>query len=282
MFERILVPVDVGPPGAAFQVAEALAGRVGGRVVAVVVERPGAADGRREADAAASAAAAGCQVDDVEVRPARDVASGILAASATPGSLLCLTTYAGGAEGAQVVHAVSDQVLRRTTRPVLAVGPRVVTDPRPTFSEVVACVDDLVLARHVAPSLATWATGLGAEPRLVQVVDPTAELGESPGSGGAAGVSGSGESAEAAAARRLADELHARGIGATLHLVRDRDPADAILRFAEPLRGPVVVIASHSRSRLRRAALGTVARRVTGRSSHPVLVVPTGPFLGIE
>jgi nucleotide-binding universal stress UspA family protein len=55
-----------------------------------------------------------------------------------------------------------------------------------------------------------------------------------------------------------------------------------ILRFTDRLSGPVVVIASHGRSSLRRVALARVAMDVARRSLHPVLVVPAGPFVGVE
>ena len=64
------------------------------------------------------------------------------------------------------------------------------------------------------------------------------------------------------------------GLNANWQTVSDADPASGILRFASGLPGPVIVMASHGRTGLRRLALGSVTLDVLGRSPHPVLVVP--------
>ncbi|KEA64548.1 Universal stress protein family 3 [Marinobacterium lacunae] len=55
--------------------------------------------------------------------------------------------------------------------------------------------------------------------------------------------------------------------------VKEGKPADLILSEAKRLKADLIVMASHKRSRLERSVLGSVATKVVGRSTTPVLVI---------
>jgi nucleotide-binding universal stress UspA family protein len=70
-------------------------------------------------------------------------------------------------------------------------------------------------------------------------------------------------------------EAEALGIITQVSVAYGSDPAHAILQAAERMDVDVIVLASHGRSGLRRAVVGSVAEAVARRSSRPVLVVHT-------
>lgn len=65
-----------------------------------------------------------------------------------------------------------------------------------------------------------------------------------------------------------------KGSGVSYHcLVKEGKPVEAILSEATRLGIDLMVMASHKRRRLERAALGTVTHKVVARSDIPVLVI---------
>lgn len=55
--------------------------------------------------------------------------------------------------------------------------------------------------------------------------------------------------------------------------VKEGKPADEILKEAKRHKADLIVMASHKHSRLERTVLGSVANKVVGRSTVPVLVI---------
>ncbi|GGC03868.1 universal stress protein [Marinobacterium zhoushanense] len=55
--------------------------------------------------------------------------------------------------------------------------------------------------------------------------------------------------------------------------VKEGKPADMILSEAKRVKADLIVMASHKHSRLERTVLGSVANKVVGRSTIPVLVI---------
>jgi nucleotide-binding universal stress UspA family protein len=71
---------------------------------------------------------------------------------------------------------------------------------------------------------------------------------------------------------RLARHLDRHGVEATLHDVRSRDPADAIIAEASAIEADMIVIGAYGHSRLREWALGGVTRDLLLRSPLPLLL----------
>jgi nucleotide-binding universal stress UspA family protein len=71
---------------------------------------------------------------------------------------------------------------------------------------------------------------------------------------------------------RLARHLDRHGVKATLHDVRSRDPADAIIAEASAIEADMIVIGAYGHSRLREWALGGVTRDLLLRAPVPLLL----------
>jgi nucleotide-binding universal stress UspA family protein len=126
---RIVVPLDFGEPAdRALPVARALGDQIGARLCAVVVTSPGIPEQSDRGEARWHARRSGCRLDEVVLRTDDDVVAGILAAASPPDTLLCLAASARPAAVSLVARSVSEQVMIRSDRPVLAVGPAVALD----------------------------------------------------------------------------------------------------------------------------------------------------------
>lgn len=72
---------------------------------------------------------------------------------------------------------------------------------------------------------------------------------------------------------RTCTRLAAKGFRASGHVVLGLDPADAIVRFAGEQHASLICLATHGRTGLRRALLGSAAERVVRIADCPVLLV---------
>jgi nucleotide-binding universal stress UspA family protein len=181
-----------------------------------------------------------------------------------PASMICMATHGRSGIGEAVLGSVASSVVRAAETPVMLVGPHV-TLPSPT-SEVLVAVDDRLTAAAITPAASALAAGLSVPITVIEVIaPPPLPLGpegdrvESPGEGAAL----------AAAAAALAQ----LGQDAGQELVQDPDPSRAIIDVARKLPASVVVMGTHARRGLGRAALGSVAMRVVHRAPCPVLVL---------
>ena len=68
-------------------------------------------------------------------------------------------------------------------------------------------------------------------------------------------------------------DADSRGILTNVSVLEDRSAADAILQGTLRVDADVVALASHGRSGLKRAVLGSVAEEVARRAPRPVLLV---------
>ena len=269
MFERVVVPLDLGPPAdRALPVAQAVARRLGARLDALMLTSRGVDPRDDEREARWHARSVGCELDGVELRTDEHVVEGILAVAGGPRTLLCLATHAHGAAADLVLHSVSEQVLRRAPAPVLAVGPRTVVASPPRLDAIVCCIGaDVALARRLLPVVVEWSRHLGCDPALLHIAAP-----------GPGPPSDASEDRATSAVLHLTRELWAQGVKATWEAVSGTDPVAGIVRYASDLPGAIVVMASHGRTGLRRLALGSVTLAVLAHLPHPVLVVPRTPI----
>jgi nucleotide-binding universal stress UspA family protein len=261
--DQIVVPLDFGS-GAdrALPVARALADQLGARVGVVVVTDP-APGGFSDVDEARwHGRHAGCRIDDVTLRTDEDVVAGILAAVSSR-SLLCLATNAPGAVVDLALRSIGEQVLCRSSAPVLAVGPSVAVEAPPTVEHLLCCVDDEPAVTEVLlDAAAQWSDIVGGDVHLVRVVPRPAHDDRD-------AVLGARESLDAVVRR-----LWARGVAATSGIVVADDVGEGIVRTAATHPGAVAMLATHGRSGLRRLRFGSVALDVVRDSPVPVLVVP--------
>jgi nucleotide-binding universal stress UspA family protein len=260
MYESIVVPMDLStphPPSVGF--AEAIAGRCGAAIRLVTVSPPGI--DHRDDELALEKLTEYVDGYDVrsEVIGSDDVAGAVLAAAAGD-SLLCLETHARGPLAGLVLGSVAADVLRRTARPVLLVGPS--ARPDPALERVEVCIDGPDAAAALGPVATEWALRFRLWPRLVSVWVPGA-LHRFPHA-----------AAAGALLEKTADEF-AEQLRLDIEWEVLRAPAapGAIVDDAERHLASVVMLAVRPHRRLQRA-LGSVAMAVAHATSAAVLAVP--------
>lgn len=142
---------------------------------------------------------------------------------------------------------------------VVAIGPNVPAATEP-ITKVMACVDASSFSENVVAEAAGWARALGAQLWMVEVVDPKVVP---VGAGGQ----------ESSYVHRLAKELRDSGLDLEWEVLHDDRPGRAIATYAAAQPGTLVALATHGRSGLRRAVVGSVAGDVLHSATVPVVVL---------
>jgi nucleotide-binding universal stress UspA family protein len=260
MRQSVLVPLDFGlEADRALPIAESLARRIGARLDVVSVTSPGIDPVHDMLEARAHARAMGVDISEINVRHDADVVGGVLRMAAEDDAVVCCAIHARGHLGEWLFRSVSADLVRRSTTPLVLVGPEVAIEPRPTFTEILACIRGSSLTPRIASTAATWSRLLHAKVRLLDVVDEQADM---PGAW--------------EPTKRLATTLTHLGVETMPEVLVAHDPADAILHTAGYLGGPLVILGAHDHAEtdLDHPALGRVSLEVVRRSPDPVLVVP--------
>jgi nucleotide-binding universal stress UspA family protein len=177
-----------------------------------------------------------------------------------PRTLVCMRTHARSGVGDAVVGSIAEEVLRRTTAPIVLLGPH--RRRRELAGPVLVPVDGSPEAETVLPLAKGWAEALGSEVELVTVVRSDAP--------GAAEVA-SGDVRESGYVEGLARD---QGLE-RWEVLHGEHPASAIAEHAEEVGAAMVVTSTHGHSGLRRMVLGSVAMRVVHLAPCPVLVQRT-------
>jgi nucleotide-binding universal stress UspA family protein len=173
-----------------------------------------------------------------------------------------MTTRGRGAVRKALFGSVSEEVVRTTSAPVLLLGP--------SFSRgwelgleplVIAGLDGSEWASGAASDAGALAAALHGRVLALEVVRPSDVV-----------TVGRGPEDDAATLRRVAEELEARGVPAEWRLVDAFDPSDALTREARERRAACIAVASHGRTGVARAVLGSVAASTVRHAPCPVLV----------
>lgn len=159
--------------------------------------------------------------------------------------------------GLRRLSSVAERVLADATSSVLLVPirPDVHLPLAPEFRVAVVATDGTAFA-NVAVPYAYRLVPEGGEVHLVRVVAPGEPIDD-----------------HTLVARLLDLRPDRAAIRTVAHVVRDGDPARAITVAAERVGADVVCIASHARSGIRRAVIGSVTDRLLHVCRRPVLVV---------
>lgn len=193
--------------------------------------------------------------------------------AAEPDALLCMATHGRGGVRATVLGSVAEQVVRRSTQPLVLVGPHCRSALLPgERGRLLACTDGSALSDNIVPTVATWCDRLQLEPWLTEVVPPD-EYFEY------LGRPARHRRVEAAAARldKLAPRLASPATAANTEVLHGA-PSRAIVDFAERLPAALIAMATHGRSGPTRITLGSVAADVVRSAPCPVLLArPTDP-----
>ena len=263
VLDNVLVPLDRSPEAEqALPVAIALADRAGAELRIVIVMSTGSDALDHEAYAEDICERHGTDRERVEVLAGDDVPATILAAAdEQPGTVICMRTHARSRIAQLVLGSVSDGVVRGCTCPVLLVGPK--ATGAPSFDRLQVCLDGSPLSEAMLPVAAAWAARLQSRLWLFEAVSPD--------------VGSSADVPDTIYVHRMADRIREQhGIDVEFDAVHERDAADAIVTFAARHDIGVIALATHGRTGLRRAALGSVAMKTTHEAPCPVLVLRPG------
>lgn len=214
----------------------------------------------------------------VDAVASTDVATAILEATdAGPvPALRCMASRGRGGIRGHLFGTVAEEVVRRSAEPTVLVGPSF--DPL-TFAGVerlLVCTDGSATSERVVPTALRWARTLGIGLELVTVRP--------------AGTEQEVDTVRPRASERFLDDLdvreaaHVRDLAASLAddrvrptwcVLRDDDPATAIVEHARHRPGTLVAMHTHGRHGAGRIRFGSVTMRVVHAGRTPVLL--TGP-----
>jgi nucleotide-binding universal stress UspA family protein len=185
----------------------------------------------------------------------------IARAAAAQHAQIVMASHARTAVGEAVFGTVAEAVLRELHEPIVMVGPAAEPVEGPVGA-IVACIDGSDLAEQALPAAMELADAIGAPLQLVEVIDP--ELVQALQASGRdvleTGYLATAITSIPDALRPSYEVLHGR-------------PAAAIVDHARP-GTELVAVATHGRSGLGRAVVGSVAMGVVRHARCPVLVTP--------
>jgi nucleotide-binding universal stress UspA family protein len=266
MFRTIVVPLDHSDEAeAAVPHGAALARQAGARLQLMTV-RPSYVDRSALHDRLAEVADRYRVDADLVVEGPGDTAATLVEVAREPSTLLCLRSHARRPVTEMVMGSVSEQVVRASHRPVLLIGPQCAPAPE-RYGSLVVGLDGSPLAERILPTVGDWSTRLDLEVSLLQVLSPRVpfEVAE-------------GDVSETGYVHGRAARMAAEGVGVWWETLHDRDPASAIVRFADDQQPGLIALTTHGHSGIGRLALGGVAFRVARCAHSPVLVLrPSEP-----
>ncbi len=189
--------------------------------------------------------------------------------------LVVMATHGRGGVSRLWLGSVTDALLRRTTTPVLVTRQArkwtKTTADEPLFPRVVVAVDGSPLSERALEETLRLLGDMPCHVVLVRAVDTpiTAVTG--------AWIAEITQEMTETYLQPLAARHHGLQRHFTTRAVVHADPARAILDVAKEERAFMIAIATHGRTGVRRAVLGSVADKVIRAATMPVLVRPPGP-----
>jgi len=257
MPKTLLVPLDDTPCSErALPVAEQLADRFEADMVVITAdlsdgEPASEGDGFRAPLAMPSY---GARAEVVRSLSVPDAVRAVADDSNDPA--VCMATHARSMLGHALFGSVAEEVVRGLEVPAVLVGPASDTTLH-EHGPLLVCHDGSTTSDAIVPVANEWARLLRTNVVLAHVfhpldvetaVDPEAVIGE--------------------AAAQLGGELDVDA-----RVVRGYSPAGTIVALVDDLEPVLVALATHGRTGMGRAALGSVAMSVVRRSACPALVV---------
>ena len=193
------------------------------------------------------------------------VAAAILEEADVDGAVVCMASHGRGGLGVALLGSITEDVLRKSSRPVLVVGPKFEARPWRPDGMIVASVDASPFSEQAIPVAQEWSATLGSQLWLVQVAAPF--------SGPMPDAVVGGDVNEFAYLKHLSE----RAGNANFDVLHSRHPAKELADLAERSPVEVMVMATHGRSGWSRVTLGSVAMNVVHHAICPVLLVPPVP-----
>lgn len=217
----------------------------------------------------------------VHENPEHDVARSIAAhAAELQVDLIALATHGSGGLRGFLFGSIAQQALRRTTTPVLLMRPDVRDGRRANYRKILVPLDGTSQACAALPVAEMLALAGNALLHLARVVPTVGTMPSTSGSSAAATFSPSAaaalldiegqEAADALVAQRA--DL-ASSLTVTLE-VRRGEAVDELLAVVEQSDADLVVMSTHGRAGVEGVWTGSVAAKLIGRLTRPVILVP--------
>ena len=193
-----------------------------------------------------------------------------------PGTLIAMATHGRSGIGRWLLGSVTDSVIRHAEHPTLVIRAQEGgASAAPSLNEVVLPLDGSATAEAAIPYAVEMAKVLGVGVALVRAITPMAYA-DSYSETVPDAYDALLEQAQADAGdylKGIARRVFSRGVPDVTSHVMVGNAASVILGRADEGGDKLVVMATHGRSGVRRAVLGSVADRVIRHSAGPVLVV---------
>jgi nucleotide-binding universal stress UspA family protein len=257
MIEHLIVPLDGGETSLrALACAAAFAKQLGVRVTALTVTVPVMGTFEDRAWLERRAASPLVDVEPVVVL-SDDTVGTILEAAQAEGAVLCMSSHGRTGAGEVLLGSVSAEVVRRSTKPVLLVGPK--AEAPGSFRSATICVSGDEASVEAAAAAAPWLRALGATPWVVTVVGgPETSLSDTP---------------ERCMVELAAERLTQQGFEPRKLVLCERDRTTAVLDVALRQSSCMVVTGARPRDGIERVVLGSMSRDLVRSARLPVLVV---------
>jgi nucleotide-binding universal stress UspA family protein len=258
--KQIVVPLDgLSKNERAVGVAVALAAKGGASVELVSIVSAGLEDGDlMEMDAIASHYRG---VTSTRVLTDDDtIENTLLAEVLGPERLLCIASAGHGAFAEVLDGSVSENIIRRSTEPVVAVGPH--ADTRPDASLLAVALDGSPSSEAVLPAAQALADQLGLSLMLLGVHPPLQ---------GGRGAVVPPDSYETSYLARVANQLDPTRRLVNWDVLHNDNVADALVSYSEHEEVALIAMATHGPSYLERFFLGGITFRVIKHAKCPVL-----------
>jgi len=200
--------------------------------------------------------------------------------------MIVAATHGRGPMARAWLGSVADGLLRTAPIPVLLVRPTESEDhvsaPEPAISDLVVPVDGSKDSEAALELATIMARAFGATLHVVQVVTYPNEI-ASPYLPQTVALNRTAIDEATKEAKQhltnLAEEFRGQGLETRLHVTEDVHGPGGIVRIAEEVGAGLLVMATHGRSGIRRALLGSVTDKVVRSTDIPVLVthIPHAP-----
>lgn len=185
--------------------------------------------------------------------------------------LVVMTTHGRSGFQRLWLGSVADALVRRSPVPLLVVRPQEGRSLRQRFRKVLVPLDDSEVARSILSHVARVAEP-GARLVLLTVIEPTAWQSRPGDTEPSLPDESEREAAATACLEETADPLREMGFEVSTRVAVSRRCAHEILAAAHGLDVDMIALATHGRSGLARAAMGSVADEVVHGSEVPVLL----------
>ncbi len=174
-------------------------------------------------------------------------------------AVVVMATHGRNAIGTKIFGSVTEQLVRDSSRAVVAIGPGAPSTAT-VLDRVVVGYDGSNFAASIVSEAAGWAKALVVPLWIVEALDPS----DSQRAGS--------DVLESGPVHLLAEHLAGSGIDVEWETIHDRHPGKALVHFLNDKPGTMTVIATHGRTGVSRMLAGSVASEVVRHAAGPVVI----------